>query len=99
MGTNTNTTEYKGRTITATPEPYFKGGWLHVGHVRKDDGHIVVDMKVALPGLASSKEEATSSIVAALCRQIDDEVTIMQAAGPQGQHRGLKRTATLALVI
>lgn len=71
---NTSEILYKGRRIRPTPEKYFRGGWLHIGHVEIDDGVTVVDVKVPLPGLSLTQDEAAQSVVDALKRQIDDEL-------------------------
>ena len=71
---------YRGRRIRPTPERYFRGGWLHIGHVERDDGVAVVDMKVPLPGLSQTLDEAAASVIAELKRQIDDELALLAQA-------------------
>lgn len=68
---NLNETLYRGRRIRPTPEKHFMGGWLHVGHVETDDGVLVIDTKIPLPGLSETYDEAAANVVAGLKRLID----------------------------
>jgi len=72
---NTDEILYRGRRIRPTPEKHFRGGWLHIGHVACDDGVLVVDTKIPLPGLSATPDEAAAAVVSELKRQIDDELT------------------------
>lgn len=65
---------YRGRRIRPTPEKHFMGGWLHVGHIEADDGVLVVDTKIPLPGLSETETEAAASVIDALKRKIDDQL-------------------------
>lgn len=78
---NLNETLYRGRRIRPTPEKHFMGGWLHVGHVETDDGVLVIDTKIPLPGLSETEVEAAAAVVSGLKRIIDSQLARHNQSG------------------